>query len=176
MRDNTIDNRDVLMGSGIGGANATTIKPDEATFIDTLVDHLVDVDTVARDGVPGGSILYFDPTLAGNVVNQDQLFNRRLQRADAPRPPNVPWAALCCVGMAAVDLYCKRAFGERFDQIADDKQKHVLSLLDSIKCVFEDGSDVGVFAAIAYQAMNDAKNPRSRADTFTCHGSNPRTP
>lgn len=163
MKDWTADGRDVP-SRVIGDADATTIKSDESTFVDALVDHMVGVDAFARHRASIGPILYIDATLDGGEIRRDHSFEDHPQQADRRDQPNVPWAALCRVGMDAVDLYCRRAFGKRFEQISARKQQGVLTLLESIKCVFEDGSDAGVFAAIAYQTMRAKRRPNS----FSC--------
>jgi len=189
MKHNTFDGRDLLKSEVIGG-DGTTVKtaraaqvqkspattvsgdgyahltPDEAAFVDTLVDHMLRVDAVARKSTQISRALNIDSTLAGNWSNRDQRYKHRPQQGDAPRQVGVSRASLYRVGIAATNLYCKSAFGELFDQISDSKQKGVLRLLDSIKFVFQDGSDAGVFFAIAYQIMIAGKSPRCWAHIF----------
>lgn len=179
MKDNTLGG-ELVKAAVIGGA--TTIEgprkfraitvvgdryahltPDEAAFAEALVDHMARVDTAVRDDTQVGPVLYIDSTLAGNWGNGDHRYNHRPQQSDPARQPNMPWSAPYRVGMTAVNLYCARAFGALFDQISDSKQKSVLRLLDSIKLVFQDGSDAGVFFAITCQTMGEAKSSMAGA-------------
>ena len=153
MKHNTFDFRDVLRSEVMGGAGATAIRTpraaqaqtlaptsvsgevyahltsDQAAFVEALVDHMLRFDEATRHS-RAAPALHIDSTFVGNW--------------------GAPGAALYRVGMAATNLYCKRAFGELFEQISDSKQTGVLHLLDTIRFVFQDGSDAGVFFAIAY--------------------------
>lgn len=123
------------------------LAPDEAVFVQTLVDHMVLADKVAGNGTEMVANFYIDAALAANLGNGDA------PPMHHPREARVSGTALYRVGMAATAVYCDRVFGELFDEISDEKQNGVLRLLDSIKLVFQDGSGAGVFFAIVCQTV-----------------------
>jgi hypothetical protein len=139
-----------------GAGECDDLTPCEAAFVEALVDHMLEVGNGTSSRAAARPDVYFDSTLADHWARMDGPSLHAPAKGMGPRERADPGGAsstLYRVGMATADLYCMRAFGRRFVDIPDIERRNVLRLLDSIKLVYPDGSQAGVFFALVYQTL-----------------------
>ena len=178
MSEDNFDRRDFLKSAVLGGAAAATVAlpsvataqgaaaapapgyafltPEEAAFVETLVDHMVPADQHTPKGTDVGINIYIDRALAGGWGKGDKLYMQGPWAAGVPEQgyqlPLLP-ADLYRFGIASTNAHCVKAFGKPFDQITSAQREEVLKGLDSGKLTFESGLSSRVFFGVVYQTV-----------------------
>ena len=180
MEDTSFGRRDFLKSAVAGGAAAaagglpqaaqaqqtpgaapasvgyTYFGPDEAAFVEALVDHMVPADELTPKGTALGLNIFIDRALAGSWGKGDRLYMQGPWKSGVPSQgyqlPLTP-AALYRAGIAATNKHCMKTYGKLFDQIGEGDRETVLRDLDSGKLVFEEGPPSSVFFGIVYQTV-----------------------
>ena len=141
------------VGSNVERCTSLTAREEEC--VGALFEHMLRVAQGASKSTEAHQEIYFDSGFAYEWDGKDGMCThgpgKLWGHADELTVDLGP--ALCRVGMAAADRYRVRAFGRPFDDIPKSGQKHVLGVLDRIKCVFPDGSQAGVFFAAVHQTV-----------------------
>ena len=178
MSEESFGRRDFLKSAVIGGAAAATVSlpaqvaaqssastpaagytflnPEEAAFVETLVDHMIPADEHTPKGTVVGVNTYIDRALAGGWGKGDRLY---MQGPWAPGVPEQGYqlpllpADLYRNGIADTNQYCVKTYGKAFDQITAAQREEVLKNLDSGKVVFASGLPSRVFFATVYQTV-----------------------
>ncbi len=180
MSEDSFDRRDFLKSAVLGGAAAATaalpsavsaqananaatpaaghsfFTPEEAAFVETLVDHMVPADEHTPKGTDVGIDIYIDRALAGGWGKGDRLY---MQGPWAPGVPEQGYqlpllpAELYRAGIADTNRYCVKTYGKPFDQITAAQREEVLTALDGGKLNFESGLSSRVFFGIVYQTV-----------------------
>ena len=134
----------------------TYFGPDEAAFVEALVDHMVPADELTASGTGLGLHIFIDRALAGSWGKGDRLYMQGPWKPGVPSQgyqlPLTP-AALYRAGIAATNRHCMKTYGKLFDHISESEREAVLRDLDNGKLVFDDGPPSRVFFAIVYQTV-----------------------
>jgi gluconate 2-dehydrogenase gamma chain len=138
------------------GDGYTYFGPDEAAFVEALVDHMVPADELTASGTGLGLHIFIDRALAGSWGKGDRLYMQGPWKPGVPSQgyqlPLTP-AALYRAGIAATNRHCMKTYGKLFDHISESEREAVLRDLDNGKLVFDDGPPSRVFFAIVYQTV-----------------------
>ena len=178
MSEENFGRRDFLKSAVLGGAAAATaglpaqvaaqstpavpapgyafLNPEEAAFVEALVDHMIPADEHTPKGTAVGVNIYIDRALAGGWGKGDKLY---MQGPWAPGVPEQGYqlpllpAELYRNGIADTNRYCVKTYGKAFDQLAAAQREEVLKNLDSGKVTFDSGLSSRVFFTIVYQTV-----------------------
>ena len=178
MEDNGYGRRDFLKSAVLGGAAAAAtglpaqanaqanagapaagymfLTPEEAAFVEALVDHMIPADQHTPKGTMVCVNTVIDRALAGGWGKGDKLY---MQGPWAPGVPEqgyqVPFtpAELYRNGIAATNRHCVKTYGKPFDQITEAQREELLKSLDGGKVVFDGGLSSRAFFSIVYQTV-----------------------
>ncbi|MDB5810910.1 MAG: gluconate 2-dehydrogenase [Betaproteobacteria bacterium] len=178
MSEDNFGRRDFLKSAVIGGAAAATatlpvpagaqsnavtpaagysyLTPEEAAFVEALVDHMIPADEHTPKGTVVGVNIFIDRALAGGWGKGDRLY---MQGPWAPGVPEQGYqlpllpADLYRNGIADTNHYCVKAYGKPFDQITSVQREEILTNLDTGKVTFDSGLSSRVFFGIVYQTV-----------------------
>jgi gluconate 2-dehydrogenase gamma chain len=111
-----------------------SLGPDEASFIEALVNVMCPADEFSPNGVDCGLAVYIDRQLAGPYGQGDRRYQRGPFKTGRPelgwQLPLTP-EQFCKTGIAAVNLACVRVNGATFDQLAPATAEAVLKDIGS---------------------------------------------
>jgi gluconate 2-dehydrogenase gamma chain len=182
-RDPTLARRDFLKGAVVGGAAAaaslpqtaeaqqpapataaapaspagyTFLNPEEAAFVEAMVDHMIPADELTPKGTDVGINIYIDRALSGAWGKGERLYLQGPWKTGVPSQgyqlPLTP-AELYRAGIEATNAYCRKTFGKTFDRLTDQQREEVLQGLASAKLAFDSGPPVRAFWTVAYQTV-----------------------
>ena len=130
------------------------LNPDEAAFVEALVDHMVPADAYTPKGTDLGLAIYIDRALAGAWGKGDRLYLQGPWKTGVPSQgyqlPLTP-ADLYRAGIAAANAHCVKTWGKTFDKIGAEQREEFLLGLRGGKVAFENGPPARVFFATVYQ-------------------------
>jgi gluconate 2-dehydrogenase gamma chain len=139
-----------------GAAGYAFLNPDEAAFVEALVDHMIPADEISPKGTDLGVNIYIDRALAGAWGKGDRLYMQGPWRLGSPSQgyqlPLSP-AQLYRAGIAATNAHCMRTYVNTFDRIGAAQRQEVLIGLSTGKITFDDGLPVRVFWTTLYQTV-----------------------
>jgi gluconate 2-dehydrogenase gamma chain len=178
MKDNIFGRREFLKSAFAGGAAAATVNlpqaanaaqqpaaathgagytffnPDEAAFIEALVDHMIPADELTGKGTDLGLNIFIDRALAGSWGKGDRLYMQGPWQQGTPSQgyqlPLTP-ADLYHAGIEATNRYCVKTYGKLFDRITAEERQEVLVGLNAGKINFDGGLPSRVFFGVVYQ-------------------------
>jgi gluconate 2-dehydrogenase gamma chain len=132
------------------------LNPDEAAFVEALVDHMVPADALSPKGSDIGINIYIDRALGGAWGKGDRLYQQGPWKQGTPSQgyqlPLTP-AELYRSGIAATNAHCAKTYGKRFDQLSEAQRQEVLLGLSTAKIVFAGGLPVRAFWSVVYQTV-----------------------
>jgi gluconate 2-dehydrogenase gamma chain len=172
------DRRSFLKGTVVGGAAAVTaalpraadaqtaaapppagysfLNPEEAAFVEALVDHMIPADALGPKGTDIGINIFIDRALASGWGKGERLYMQGPWRIGTPAQgyqlPLTP-AQLYRAGLAASNAYCVKTWGKTFDRISPAQREEFLLGLQASKIALENGPPVRDFFAILYQTV-----------------------
>jgi gluconate 2-dehydrogenase gamma chain len=177
VKDAGLARRDFLKGAVVGGAAAATtsfessaqaqaaapaaagysfLNPEEAAFVEALVDHMVPADELTPKGTDLDINIYIDRALAGAWGKGDRLYMQGPWKTGAPSQgyqlPLTP-AELYRAGIAATNAYCVKTYGKSFDRLDEKQREEVLVGLSTGKVSFESKLPARVFWTTVYQTV-----------------------
>src|SRR3977135_4257748 len=185
MKNDGFDRRAFLKGAVAGGAAAATVSmprppaaqgapapgsqgspapantyaylnPDEAAFVEALVDHMVPADEYTPKGTDLGLNTYIDRALAGGWGKGDRLYMQGPWKPGVPSQgyqlPLTP-SQLYRAGIEATNTYCRKTFNKPFDALTEAQREEVLQGLATAKIAFESGLPVRAFWTTVYQTV-----------------------
>jgi gluconate 2-dehydrogenase gamma chain len=130
------------------------LNPEEAAFVEALVDHMVPADSYTPKGTDLGLAIYIDRALAGAWGKGDRLYMQGPWKTGVPSQgyqlPLTP-ADLYRAGIAAANAHCVKTWGKTFDKIGAEQREEFLLALRGGKVAFENGPPARVFFATVYQ-------------------------
>jgi gluconate 2-dehydrogenase gamma chain len=130
------------------------LNPEEAAFVEALVDHMVPADVYTPKGTDLGLNTYIDRALAGGWGKGDRLYMQGPWRRGVPSQgyqlPLTP-AELYRSGIAAANAYCVKTWGKTFDKLGAQQREEFLQGLQAGKVTFESGPPARVFFTTVYQ-------------------------
>jgi gluconate 2-dehydrogenase gamma chain len=136
-----------------------SLGPDEAAFIEALVNVLCPADEFSPSGIDCGLATYIDRQLAGPYGQGDRRYLRGPFKHGKPelglQLPLTP-EQFCKAGIAAVNMACTRDHGKSFDQLPPASAESVLREIEAGRM-----TDVRVplaswFNDIIYPLFNEA--------------------
>src|SRR5712671_1816763 len=137
-------------------ATYTWLNPEEAAFIEAVVDHMIPADEHSPKGTDLGLNIYIDRALAGGWGKGDRLYLQGPWKPGVPSQgyqlPLTP-AELYRAGIAATNAHCRKAYGKNFDGLTEVQREEVLLALSSGKLAFESGLSARVFWSTVYQTV-----------------------
>src|SRR6266536_1448617 len=181
MKDDGFDRRAFLKSAVAGSAAAATVSlprpaeaqqgapaaantnaayaylnPEEAAFVEALVDHMVPADQYTPKGTDLGVNTYIDRALAGGWGKGERLYMQGPWKLGAPSQgyqlPLTP-AQLYRAGIEATNTHCRKAYGKPFDRLDEQQREEVLAGLSTGKVSFDSGLPVRVFWTTVYQTV-----------------------
>ena len=184
MKDESIKRRNFLKGAIAGGAVAATtavgmtagdaqaqqaqqkpaaapahpgysyLNPEEAAFVEAVVDHMIPADALTPKGTDLGINIYIDRALAGGWGKGDRMYMQGPWQQGHPNQgyqlPLSP-AELYRAGIEQCNAHCRKAHGKTFDRLdATQKQDMLVALRDG-KVSFTNGLPARTFFGTLYQ-------------------------
>ena len=132
------------------------LNPDEAAFVEALVDHMVPADHLTPKGTDLGLNIFIDRALAGGWGKGERLYMQGPWKEGVPSQgyqlPLVP-AELYRAGISAANTHCVKAYGKPFDKINENQREEFLLALQGGKVKFDNGPPAGVFFRTMYQTV-----------------------
>src|SRR5262245_49284500 len=105
------------------------LNPEEALFIEALVDHMVPADELSPKGTDIGINVFIDRALAGGWGKGDRLYLQGPWKEGTPSQgyqlPLTP-ADLYRAGIAGCNAHCAKAYGKPFYQLDEAKREEFL--------------------------------------------------
>src|SRR6266705_5161503 len=130
------------------------LNPEEAAFVEALVDHMVPADQYTPKGTDLGVNTYIDRALAGGWGKGERLYMQGPWRQGAPSQgyqlPLTP-AELYRTAIAAANASCVKSYGKSFDKISAGQREEFLLNLQAGKVIFDNGLPARVFFSTLYQ-------------------------
>lgn len=132
------------------------LTPDEASFVEALVNHMVPADHLTPHGVDLGINIYIDRALAGEWGRGARLY---MQGPWAPGEPTQGYqspltpAQIYRTGIAQTNAHCTSQYGQTFDLLGEADKEAVLKALEAGKVQFAGGLASKTFFGIAYQTV-----------------------
>jgi gluconate 2-dehydrogenase gamma chain len=134
----------------------TYLNPEEAAFVEALVDHMVPEDSLTPKGTDLGLNIYIDRALAGSWGKGDRLYQSGPWKQGAPSQgyqlPLTP-AELYRVGIAATNRHCVKTYGKAFDKLTEAQREELLKAFADGKVAFDNGPPATVFFGVMYQTV-----------------------
>jgi gluconate 2-dehydrogenase gamma chain len=180
MQNDGFDRRAFLKSAVAGGAAAATVaipqtaqaqpaaapaaasagyaflNPEEAAFVEALVDHMVPADALTPKGTDLGLNTFIDRALAGGWGKGDRLYMQGPWKPGVPSQgyqlPLTP-AELYRNGIAAANAHCVKTYKKTFDKITEAEREEFLLALQAGKVTFENGPPARAFFTQAYQTV-----------------------
>jgi len=134
-------------------ATYSHLNPEEAAFIEAVVDHMIPADEYSPKGTDLGLNIYIDRALSGGWGKGERLYMQGPWKQGVPSQgyqlPLTP-AALYRAGIAAANASCIKTYGKSFDKIGTAERQEFLVGLQGGKVNFENGPPARVFFATLY--------------------------
>src|SRR3954463_1004567 len=117
------------------------LNPEEAAFIEAVVDHMIPADEHSPKGTDLGLNIYIDRALAGGWGKGDRLYMQGPWKPGVPSQgyqlPLTP-AELYRTGIAATNAYCRKTYGGKtFEHLTEAQREEVLLGLSAGRISFE---------------------------------------
>jgi gluconate 2-dehydrogenase gamma chain len=132
------------------------LHPEEAAFVEALVDHMVPADEHSPKGTDLGLHIYIDRALAGSWGKGDRMYQQGPWKQGVPSQgyqlPLTP-AGLYRAGIRATNAHCLQAYGKPFDKVSETQREDVLLALSSGRLVFDNGLPARTFFEVVYQTV-----------------------
>jgi gluconate 2-dehydrogenase gamma chain len=132
------------------------LTPDEAGFVEALVNHMVPADHLTPNGVDLGIAVYIDRALAGGWGRGDRMYLQGPWPQGLPaqgyQSPLTP-AEIYRTGIAQTNAHCQRQYGQTFDLLSEAEKETVLKALEAGQITFSGGLAAKNFFGIAYQTV-----------------------
>jgi len=181
MKKDGFDRRDFLKSAVAGGAAAAAVSvpqsvsaqptsapsataspgyaflnPEEAAFVEAVVDHMVPADELTPKGTDIGLNIFIDRSLAGGWGKGDRLYMQGPWKPGVPSQgyqlPLTP-AELYRNGIAAANAHCVKTYKKTFDKLTEAQREEFLLALQAGKVTFENGPPARVFFTTMYQTV-----------------------
>jgi gluconate 2-dehydrogenase gamma chain len=135
-------------------AGYTFLQPQEALFVEALVDHMVPKDELTPSGTDIGIATFIDRALGGSWGKGDRLYMQGPWGRGTPNQgyqlPLTP-AALYRAAIEGCNAYCRSTFGETFDRSTADQKETFLKDLSTGKITLAGGLPGRAFFSMFYQ-------------------------
>src|SRR5262245_52343950 len=128
-------------------------QPQEAVFIEAVVDHMIPADEITPRGTDIGIATYIDRALAGSWGKGDRLYMQGpWGRGTANQGYQLPLtpAALYRAAVAGCDAHCRKTFGQTFAKCTSEQKEAFLKDLQAGKITLEGGLPGRTFFGVLY--------------------------
>ena len=129
-------------------------NPEEAAFIEAVVDHMIPADELTPKGTDVGINIYIDRALAGGWGKGDRMYVQGPWKVGHPNQgyqlPFTP-AELYRAGIEQTGAYCRQTYGKPFDRLSAAEKQDVLTGLRDGKITFASGLPARTFFGQLYQ-------------------------
>lgn len=135
-------------------AGYTFFQPQEALFIEAVVDHMVPKDELTPSGTDIGLATFIDRALAGSWGKGDRLYMQGpWQKGTANQGYQLPLApaALYRAAIAGCNAHCRNAYKQTFDRCTAEQKEAFLRELSSGKITLAGGLPGRTFFGMLYQ-------------------------
>lgn len=130
------------------------LNPDEAAFVEAVVDHMIPADQYSPKGTDVGINIYIDRALAGGWGKGDRMYMQGPWKVGHPNQgyqlPLTP-AELYRAGIAQTNAHCVKTYGKSFDRLEAAQKQEVLVGLRDGKVSFASGLPARTFFGTMYQ-------------------------
>ena len=183
MKDQGIKRRDFLKGAVAGGAIAATtvvgvtpgealaqqkpaapaqpthpgysyLNPEEAAFVEAVVDHMIPADQYSPKGTDVGINIYIDRALAGGWGKGDRMYTQgpwKVGHANQGYQLPLTPSELYRAGIEQANAYCRKTYSKTFDRLDAAQKQEVLVGLRDGKVNFTSGLPARTFFSMLYQ-------------------------
>jgi len=141
-------------GGGPGALGYQYLKPDEAAFVEALVDTMIPADELTPKGTEVGINIFIDRALAGSWGKGDRLYMQGPWKLGHPNQgyqlaltPAQLWRA----GIENTNAHCMTTLGKSFDKLSEAQRNQVLTDLDAGRVTFDSGLPARAFWTMVYQ-------------------------
>jgi gluconate 2-dehydrogenase gamma chain len=129
------------------------LQPQEAQFVEALVNHMVPSDELTPSGTDMGVATFIDRALAGSWGKGDRLYMQGPWGKGTPNQgyqlPLTP-AQLYRAAIAGSNAYCRKTFGQAFDKCSAEQKEAFLKDLSAGKITLEGGLPGRTFFGVLY--------------------------
>jgi gluconate 2-dehydrogenase gamma chain len=143
-----------------GAASAPTtaagyvfLTPDEAAFIEAVVDHMIPADAFTPKGTDLGLHVYIDRALASGWGKGARLYMQGPWKQGTPNQgyqlPMTP-SELYRAAIPAANAACVKAYGRTFDRVTPEQREAFLVGMQQGKVTLENGPPVRTFFGMLY--------------------------
>jgi gluconate 2-dehydrogenase gamma chain len=130
------------------------LHPQEAQFVEAVVDHMVPKDELTPSGTDMGIATFIDRALGGSWGKGDRLYSQGpWGKGTANQGYQLPFApaGLYRAAIEGSNAYCRKTFGKTFDQCSADQKETFLKDLAGGKIVLSGGLPGRAFFDLLYQ-------------------------
>jgi gluconate 2-dehydrogenase gamma chain len=124
------------------------LHPEEAAFVEALVDHMVPADALSPKGTDLGLNIYIDRALADGWGKGERMYQQGPWKQGVPSQgyqlPLTP-AELYRAGIQATNEHSMQVYGKPFDKVSETQREDILQALSSGKLVFANGPPARTF-------------------------------
>ena len=132
------------------------LNPEEAAFVEAVVDHMVPADNLTPRGTDLGLNIFIDRALAGGWGKGDRLYLQGPWKQGVPSQgyqlPLTP-SQLYRTGITAANAHCVKTYKRTFDKLSEAEREEFLLALQGGKVTFENGPPARVFFTTMYQSV-----------------------
>lgn len=132
----------------------TYLSPDEGSFIEAVVDHMIPADRFTPKGTDLGVHIYIDRALSSGWGKGARLYRQgpwTLGSANQGYQLPLTPAELYRNAIAACNAHCVKQYGKPFDKLVAEQREAFLIGLQSGKVTLENGPPARTFFAMLYQ-------------------------
>src|SRR5262245_49751616 len=130
------------------------LQPQEAVFIEAVVDHMIPADELTPRGTDIGIATFIDRALAGGWGKGERLYMQGpWPRGTANQGYQLPLtpAALYRAAIAGCDAHCRNAFKQTFAKCSAEQKEAFLRDLSNGKITLQGGLSGRTFFGVLYQ-------------------------
>jgi gluconate 2-dehydrogenase gamma chain len=132
----------------------TYLTPDEGSFIEAVVDHMIPADQYTPKGTDLGVHIYIDRALSSGWGKGARLYRQgpwKLGSANQGYQLPLTPAELYRNAIAACNAQCVKQYGKPFDKMTTEQREAFLLGLQSGKVTLENGPPARTFFGMLYQ-------------------------
>jgi gluconate 2-dehydrogenase gamma chain len=153
----------VAQGSNAGSAAApaattpagyTYFTPDEAAFIEAVVDHMIPADALTAKGTDLGVNVYIDRALASGWGKGERLYRQGpWKQGTANQGYQLPLtpAEVYRAAIPAANAQCVKQYGKTFEKLGAEQREAFLVALQRGQVSLEGGPSARTFFDMLYQ-------------------------
>src|SRR3954468_12786746 len=131
-------------------------NPEEAAFVEAVVDHMVPADELTPKGTDLGLAIFIDRACAGGWGKGDRMYMQGPWKPGVPSQgyqlPLTP-AELYRNGIHAANAQCVKTYQKTFDKLTEAQRQEFLLALQGGKVEFENGPPSRAFFSTLYQTV-----------------------